>query len=67
MALWAVMGGTQVVNTIVADTKEDAELVTGATCIEYTHENPAGIGYTYDEETETFIAPIVEEATDAAV
>ena len=42
-------------NIIVADTKEVAEAVTNATCIEYTESNPAGIGWTWDGKK--FIAP----------
>ena len=55
MATWAVLAGNSVVNIIVADTKEVAEAVTNATCIEYTNENPAGIGWTWDGKK--FIAP----------
>jgi len=55
MATWAVLSGNSVVNIIVADTKEVAEAVTNATCIEYTNENPAGIGWTWDGKN--FISP----------
>jgi hypothetical protein len=48
MATFAVMSGNSVSNVIVADTKEIAEQVTGSVCIEYTEENPAGIGWTHD-------------------
>lgn len=56
MATFAVLGGNKVVNTIVADTIEDAELVSGATCVEFTTDNVAGIGYSYDSETGIFTA-----------
>ena len=59
MANYAVISGTTVTNVIVAETKEDAELVTQSECIEYTDENPAGIGYTYADGV--FTAPVVEE------
>jgi hypothetical protein len=59
---YAVIENGIVTNIIVADTKEIAEQVTGSTCVEYTDENPAGIGYTYDGEN--FIAPVVEEPTE---
>jgi len=67
---YAVISGNTVTNVIVADTKEIAEQVTGLTCIEYTAENPAGVGWTYDGEK--FIAPlpvlneepVVEEPTE---
>lgn len=72
MATFAVLGGNKVVNTIVADTVEDAELVSGATCVEYTADNVAGIGYTYDATTGIFtqdeeVIPVIEEGdgTDA--
>lgn len=48
-----------VLNIIVADSKESADEVTGANCVEYTDENPAHIGLTYDGET--FEQPVYEE------
>jgi hypothetical protein len=62
MANYAVIKDGIVDNVIVADTKEIAETVTGLTCIEYTDENPAGIGWSYDGTT--FTAPVVEEPTE---
>ena len=59
MATFAVIKDGTVNNVIVADTKEIAETVTGLTCIEYTDENRAGIGWTYDGAE--FTAPVVEE------
>lgn len=61
MATYAMMSGNTVSNVIVADIKEDTELVLGCTLIEYTPENPAGIGWTYDEATGKFSAPVVVE------
>jgi hypothetical protein len=58
MANYAVINGNIVTNTILAETKEDAELATGLTCIEYTTENPAGIGWTWDGTN--FVAPAIE-------
>jgi hypothetical protein len=58
MANYAVIKDGIVNNIIVADTKEIAETVTGLTCIEYTDENPAGIGWTYDGAE--FTAPVIE-------
>ena len=52
-----------VVNIIVAD----AEFVTTQTdknYVQYTNENPAGIGYTYDDELDVFVAPPVEEIVE---
>jgi hypothetical protein len=63
MATFAVMSGDSVSNVIVADTKEIAEEVTGSICIEYTEENPAGIGYHYDGEK---FNPRTEQAEDPA-
>jgi hypothetical protein len=58
MATFAHLSGDVVNNVIVSNTLEDAELVLGAgSCIEYTDENPAAIGWTYDPETKTFSAP----------
>jgi hypothetical protein len=58
MANFAVLNQTNVVaNIIVAETQEIAEDVTKATCIEYTDENPAEIGWIYDPVTGTFAPP----------
>lgn len=61
MATYAMISGNTVSNVIVADIKEDTELALGCTLIEYTPENPAGIGWTYDEATGKFSAPVVVE------
>ena len=55
MATFAVINNGVVENCIVADSLAIAEAVTGLVCIEYTVENPADIGYLY--ENETFINP----------
>jgi hypothetical protein len=47
MSNFAVIENNLVVNTIVAESKEVAERVSGKTCIEYFDENPAGPGSTY--------------------
>jgi len=57
MATFAVMGGNTVSTVIVADNKEQCEAELGVVLIEYTPENPAGIGWTYDETTGKFAAP----------
>ena len=59
MKNFAVISGNVVTNTIVADTLEDASAA--GKCVEYTAETPAGIGWTYDENTGTFTAPVTEE------
>lgn len=56
---FAVLNGNIVSNVIVADSKEIAEEITNLTCVEYTLENPAGIGWTYADGV--FTAPVVEE------
>jgi len=58
MKTFAVVNGSTVSNVIVCDSKEVAESVTGQTCIEYTEESPAGIGWSYDGSV--FTAPVVE-------
>jgi hypothetical protein len=55
---FAVIENNLVKNIIVAESKAIAEEVTGKTCIEYTDENPAGIGWAYDGVN--FIAPVIE-------
>jgi len=63
MATYAVMSGNTVSNIIVADNKEEASMVMGAELIEYTSENPAGIDWTYDQETGKFNPPeIIDQA-----
>lgn len=61
MANYAMMSGNSVSNIIVADDKEATETALGCTLIEYTPENPAGIGWIYDETTKKFIQPKGEE------
>ena len=59
MATYAVILNNQVINTIDAPSLEVAEEATGQTCIEYTLDNPAYIGLSYDGTT--FEKPIVIE------
>jgi hypothetical protein len=49
-----------VVNVIVADA-EFVATQTDKTYVEYTDENPAGIGYTYSPDTGLFTAPPAPE------
>ena len=73
MATFAVLSGGVVSNVIIVDTKETAEYITGATCIEYNETNPAGIGHTYDEKYKVFSPqgkkynPITEKHEDIKV
>jgi hypothetical protein len=55
MANFAVIKNKVVANIIDAPSKEIAEEATGFTCIEYTNENPAYIGWTYNGDQ--FIDP----------
>lgn len=57
MPTFAMMGGNVVSNIIMADDKEATEAALNCTLIEYTAENPAGIGWIYDEETGKFNPP----------
>ena len=43
-----MMDGNTVLNTIVAESLEIAESLTGVTCIEYGETIPVHIGYIYD-------------------
>lgn len=51
MKRFAVITGNTVTNTIVADSKEIAEEVTGLLCVEFFKENPAHIGLSWDGST----------------
>ena len=64
MPTFAMMSGNSVSNIIVADDKETTETALHCTLIEFTAENPAGIGWTYDEETGKFVAPEPEEPVE---
>lgn len=61
MATYAMMNGNVVSTIIVADNKEETEAALRCTLIEYTPENPAGTGWTYDEATGRFTEPEVVE------
>jgi hypothetical protein len=58
MGTYAMMSGNTVSNVIVADDKEVTEAALNCTLIEYTPENPAGIGWIYDFETGKFEVPV---------
>ena len=66
MTTFAVVKDGLVENCIIADSLEIAQEVTGLTCVEYTEENPAGIGFTYaDGIFNDPNAPIPSEETPA--
>lgn len=58
MPTFAVLDGNMVSNVIVADDQEAAESALGVRLVPYDDDNPAGIGWTYDAETGTFIQPV---------
>jgi len=58
MANFAVIENGIVTNIIVADSLAIAQEVTGKTCVEYTDDKPAGIGWSYDGTN--FTAPVEE-------
>jgi hypothetical protein len=57
MKNYAVVDNNIVINTIVADSKEIAEEVTGKQCIEYQDENPMGIGWSWSNVYNKYISP----------
>lgn len=60
MPYYAMMSGNFVSNIIVADDKEATEQALKCTLIAFSKENPAGIGWTYSPETNTFSPPVEE-------
>lgn len=48
---FAVIEEGKVINIIVAESLNMAEIVTGAVCVEYTDDNPAHIGLSYENDT----------------
>ena len=56
-----MMSGNSVSNVIVADDKEATEAALNCTLIEFTPENPAGIGWCYNYDTQTFSPPPDDE------
>jgi hypothetical protein len=50
MPRYAVMNNSTVTNVILAETLEDAELVTGLTCINIEDRPEIGIGHSIDIE-----------------
>ena len=64
MPTFAMMSGNTVDNIIMADDKQATEEALRCTLIEFTAENPAGIGWSYDPETGTFVAPQEESIAE---
>lgn len=63
MPTFAMMTGNTVSNVIMADDKTATEEALKCVLIEYTPENPAGIGWTFDEITGRFTPPVDDEKT----
>lgn len=61
MGTFAQMAGNMVSNVVVADDKKNAEIALNCVLIEYTPENPAGIGWVYDDTTGRFTPPSMVE------
>jgi hypothetical protein len=61
MATYAMMSGNTVDNIIMADDKQATEAALHCTLIEFTPENPAGIGWWYNHDG-TFTPPQTEES-----
>ena len=51
---FAIMDGNTVINMVWAYSKEEVESSIAAHCIEYTMDNPAHLGLTYDPATGLF-------------
>ena len=61
MPTFAMISGNTVDNIIMADDKQATEAALRCVLIEFTPENPAGIGWSYDPETGVFTEPVAEE------
>lgn len=68
MANFAVIRNNIVINTIVAESKELAEQLTGYLCVQYFDENPAAIGFGFDGTTfeQPAVVQYVETGTEQA-
>jgi hypothetical protein len=64
MPNFAVLQNNLVINIIVADSLEDAEMVTGLTCIEYSPDKPVAVGFIHDGTNFEF--PALEPTPKAA-
>ena len=62
MKTFAVVKSYEVIDMIVADSKEIAESLTSLECVEYATHTDCGIGWTYIDGV--LAAPIVEEVVE---
>lgn len=60
----AIMSENIVTDVIIVDDIEQSQKDLGVTLIEYTLENPALIGWTYDRANNRFIAPENQKPTE---
>jgi hypothetical protein len=61
---FADIAGNKVSNVFVCESLEMARQIF-PNCVEYTEENPARIGWIYDEATNSYFEPtVVEEQTE---
>ena len=54
---YAVIDDNIISNVVVAESLEHAESTTGKNCFEITSENPAEVGWQYDEVSKKCIVP----------
>jgi len=64
MSTYAELNTENIVTNVIVADAEFVATQTDKTYVEYTHENPAGIGWTYDADLDEFIAPPVEETDE---
>ena len=57
MAHFAVPKDGKIINIIIAETKEDADIASGADCIGYDFDNELAIGMVFDKKTKTWGFP----------
>jgi hypothetical protein len=62
MSTYAELNTDNIVTNVIVADAEFVATQPDKTYVEYTDENPAGIGWTYNETTNTFTPPI--EPTD---
>lgn len=64
MPTFAIIRNNIVENIIVAEDLETAKSITGLDAVEYTSDNPARLGDTYDSSSNSFVTPVVEVVND---
>jgi hypothetical protein len=51
MPLFLVIENNKIINSILADSKEDAEMATKLQCFELNSDFPYGVGWVYENDT----------------